>query len=196
MTSKLALWLTLKQEAIVTFHHTPKACEVPEHLLAHEAATRHEVAHGAHRLTTLAKARANAVDDMMEDWSKLASTKEYIGSHFLPLYERGKQITPSHLKGGSWIGKVSSETSITVRLARALTGHAPIGAYRQRFLKERETYLCDCGISKETVDHVFRHCPNHVRRERPRRKLALIWVCNFLHDNPLAFGVFREPRVD
>ncbi|KAF9455300.1 hypothetical protein BDZ94DRAFT_1278429, partial [Collybia nuda] len=166
---------------IITFHHTPKACEVPEHLLAYKAATRYEVAHRAHRITTLAKARANAVDDMTEDWSKLASKKEYIGSHFLPLYERGKQITPSHLKGGAWIGKER---------------HAPIGAYRQRFLKERETYLCNCGISKETVDHVFRHCPNHVRREHPRRKLALIWVCNFLHDNPLAFGVFREPRVD
>lgn len=194
--AKLAYWLTVKPDASITLHHTPKACELREHVLAHEAASNTEVPHGEVKHTSLAKARADAVTRMTDAWSDLAKQKSYIGAHFLPLHEGSKQLLPSHLKGGTWIGKVSTNTSDTVRLAQALMGHAPIGAYRQRFLKEKETYECNCGLGKETIKHVFRHCPLHQQKTRPGRKLTLVWVSNFLHDNPAAFGVFREPRLE
>lgn len=182
--------------ATITFYHTPKASEVKEHIHVHNAATSLRVAHGAEKHTTLAKARENTVSHMTETWSELARWKDYIGLNFLHLYNCGLQLRPSHLKGGTWIGKISMETNKTAHLARALTGHVPIGAYRQWFLKEKDTYLCNCSLGKKTVNHVLRFCPLHVRRKPLGCHMSLVWVSNFLHNNLEAFGVFQEPCIE
>jgi hypothetical protein len=93
---------------------------------------------------------------MLEGWNSLFQSKKYIGSNFLTLYQRkDTPFVPTHVKSGPWMRKMGHSHSLTARLVRCTTGHAPIGAYRSQFFPE-ESMACRCGFPMETVSHVER----------------------------------------
>ena len=124
---------------------------------------------------------------MLKDWEVLFWSKKYIGSNFLPLYQwKDTPLIPTHINGGPWMSKVGHSHTLTARLARCVTSHAPIGAYRARFFPEEPT-SCRCGLPMETVQHVLRHCPEFSREDAPKHQLRYKWLVDFLEANDSSF---------
>lgn len=74
------------------------------------------------------------------------------------------------------------------RLSRFVTGHAPVGGFRQRFNLEGRIN-CWCGHQVETRDHILTDCPLWFKIWDPggpvRRTLSTALIGNFLHRNPM-----------
>src|ERR1700724_1438424 len=81
--------------------------------------------------------------------------------------------------------EASGTGSRTARMARGLTGHAPIGTYRERF--HSLPSHCMCGHPFEDAYHVIHACPMWSRVDRPRARYLLANFVKFLKKNPRAF---------
>src|SRR5258708_12111218 len=101
------------------------------------------------------------------------------GRGFLNLYDTTDVpsrtlISPSHLNGGAWFSNfgpdhnftISSTPRLAARFSHAVTKHAPIGEFRQRFNLERAVPRTCPGhpLIPETRDHILHHCSWYVRR--------------------------------
>jgi hypothetical protein len=139
----------------VHFHHITPGVELEDHQLAHILTTSTRVEAGGAPVISADFARRGAVTQMLEGWNSLFQSKKYIGSNFLTLYQRkDSPFVPTHVKSGPWMRKAGHSHSLTARLVRCTTVHAPIGAYRSRFFPEEST-ACRCGFPMETVSHVL-----------------------------------------
>jgi hypothetical protein len=124
---------------------------------------------------------------MLEGWNSLFQSKKFIGSNFLTLYQR--KDTPfvlNHIENGPWMCKAGHSHSLTARLVRCTTGHAPIVAHRSGFFPE-ESMACRCGFPMEIVSHVLYRCPSHERESDPKEQLRHLWLLEFLEANKSAF---------
>jgi hypothetical protein len=151
----LVPWLQHHPNNCVHFHHITPGVESEDHQLAHILATSTRVKAGGAPIIYADFARCRAVTQMLEGWNSLFQSKKYIGSNFLTLYQR--KDTPfvlTHVKSGPWMREAGHSHSLTARLVRCTTGHAPIGAYCPRFFPEEST-ACRCGLPMETVSHVL-----------------------------------------
>jgi hypothetical protein len=159
----LVPWLQHHPNNCVHFHHITPGVELEDHQLAHILATSTRIKAGGVLVISANFARQRAVTRMLKGWNSLFQSKKYIGSNFLTLYQRkDTPFVPTHVKSGPWMHKVGYSHSLTARLVRCTTGHAPIGAYRSRFFPEEST-ACRCGFPMETVSHVLYWCPSHER---------------------------------
>ena len=77
-------------------------------------------------------ARSRAVERMLTIWRTQAETQEYRGHQFR-LTERYRRKLTHTTSGNTFMAKVGNDSRLCARLARILTGHAPIGAFRERF---------------------------------------------------------------
>jgi hypothetical protein len=147
----LVPWLCHHPNNCVHFHHITPGVELEDHQLAHILATSTCVEAGGEPVISADFARRRAVTWMLKGWNSLFQSKKYIGSNFLTLYQRkDTPFVPTHIKSGPWMCKAEHSHSLTARLVRCTTGHAPIGAYRSKFFPEEST-ACRCGFPMETA---------------------------------------------
>jgi hypothetical protein len=184
----LVLWLRHHPNNCVHFHHITAGVELEDHQLAHILATSTRVKAGSAPVISADFVRHRVVTWMLEGWNSLFQSKKYIGSNFLTLYQR--KDTPfvlTHVKSGPWMCKVGHSHSLTARLVRCTTGHAPIGAYHSRFFPEEST-ACSCSFPMETVSHILYWCPSHKQKLDPKEQLQYSWLLEFLEVNESAFA--------
>jgi hypothetical protein len=77
------------------------------------------------------------------------------------LNSKDKPLQPSTRKGGPWLSESRVGPSTFSRLCRCITGHAPLGAYRQRFNISGPIH-CSCRVGHgilETRSHALHSCP-------------------------------------
>jgi hypothetical protein len=184
----LVPWLRHHSNNCVHFHHITPGVELEDHQLVHILATSTCVEAQGTPVISADFARCRVVTQMLEGWNSLFQSKKYIRSNFLTLYQRkDTPFVPTHVKSGPWMRKAGHSHSLTARLVRCTTGHAPIGAYRSRFFPEEST-ACRCGFPMETVSHVLYRCPSHVRESDPKEQLHYSWLLEFLEVNESAFA--------
>jgi hypothetical protein len=182
----LVPWLRHHPNNCIHFHHITPGVELEDHQLAHILATSTCVEAGGAPVISADFARHGAVTWMLKGWNSLFQSKKYIGSNFLTLYQRkDTPFVPTHVKSGLWMCKVGHSHSLTARLVRCTTGHAPIGAYCSRFFPEEST-ACRCGFPMETVSHVLYQCLSHERESDPKEQLCYLWLLKFLEANESA----------
>jgi hypothetical protein len=184
----LVPWLQHHPNNCVHFHHITPGVELEDHQLAHILAILTPIEAGGAPVISADFARCRAVTRMLEGWNSLFQSKKYIGSNFLTLYQRkDTPFVPAHIKSGPWMCKAGHSHSLTARLVRCTTGHAPIGAYCSRFFPEEST-ACRCSLPMETVSHVLYQCPSHERESEPKEQLRYLWLLKFLEANETAFA--------
>jgi hypothetical protein len=184
----LVPWLQHHPNNCVHFHHITPGVELEDHQLAHILATTTHVEAGGAPVISADFARCRAVTQMLEGWNSLFQSKKYIRSNFLTLYQRkDTPFAPTHIKSGPWMCKAGHSHSLTARLVRCTTGHAPIGAYHSRFFPEESTD-CRCRFPMETVSHVLYQCPSHERELVPKEQVRYSWLLEFLEVNETVFA--------
>ena len=106
---------------------------------------------------------------------------------------------PSTQKGSPWLRLAGSDCSLMARIARSLTSHAPIGAYRRRF-HIPGNYDCPCSAPVENREHILSYCPYYWgRRAGPDARLTAFNYLRFLtkHSSTFSFeGPFSIPLAD
>jgi hypothetical protein len=106
-----------------------------------------------------------------------------------------KKIIPTHVNFGPWLRSyngitVANDPCLCGRFVCAVTKHAPIGEYRQRFFP-LEDYCCPGHENTpEMRDHILNECTWYVRRlDHYKGGIETITgFILFLCDNPDAFG--------
>ena len=183
-------WLTSGDDRFITFIHVPSKLEWDLHHLAHRKASEMRIAVGNRpSCITLDYARKHAVERMLGEWTRLFQHPAYQGRSFLHLEKSGKRLAPSHLNGGGpWLQKMGKSNAHTARMVRAISGHAPIGAYRIRFNLSEEGW-CSCTPRRfETRDHVLKFCPACTRSSNPALRSEFVSFLSFLEKNPRTFS--------
>jgi hypothetical protein len=159
-----------------------------DHQLAHILTTLNCVKAGSVPVISADFARRGVVTWMLEGSNSLFQSKKYIGLNFLTLYQRkDTPFVPTHVKSGLWMCKVRHSHSLTARLVRCTTGHAPIGAYCSRFFPE-ESMAYRCSVPMETVSHILYRCPSHEQDSDPKEQLCYLWLLKFLEANESVFA--------
>ena len=120
----------------------------------------------------------------------------YRGRQFLDLKgPKGQVLLPSTHKGGPWMSGAGSNVSTFSRFCRCITGHAPIGEYRQRFNIDGPIH-CGCrhGLL-QTRDHVVSSCRLVVRPKRKWKPGTVLGLCDYLEVNPGMMAFTLYPRL-
>ena len=154
-------WLTTFPDASLVLHHVPKDAMWTPHYRVHEYVMVLRVEAGHAPLRTVSYAYKHLIEDMLKSWGKQSLKLSYIGhARLKPPGTSSATLSPTHIKGGSWMRLVQHRTMLTARLVCALTGHAPVTSFRQRF-GFTETDACACGLGSETVEYVIHRCPEY-----------------------------------
>ena len=135
--------------------------------------------------------------DMSRHWRILASSQTYKGRSWLPIRRKRRMFKPdiSNKDAKRFFLNMSGNNIETIsRMARAITGHAPTGEYRQRFHNTLPTHCDHCGQGVEhTRHHILFQCPKYVplavsfidwKKDKHNDKS---WK-NFFQANPSAFS--------
>jgi hypothetical protein len=103
----------------------------------------------------------------IRDWHAEFRKPGYRGNTFVDLEgSKRRPLLPSTHKGGPWLQEAGHELGVFTRLVRSITGHAPIGAYCQKF-KIPGPDKCPCDyhtLPDESVEHVTARCPKYRRK--------------------------------
>ena len=144
--------------------------------------------------------RSNFLNDFQRDmsrhWRILSSSQTYKGRSWLPIRRKRRMFKPDignkRIKR-FFITMSGNDIETISRMARAITGHAPTGEYRQRFHSTLLTHCNHCGPNIEhTWHHVLFHCLKYVplavslidwKKDKHNDKS---WK-NFFQANPSAF---------
>jgi hypothetical protein len=127
-------WLTGDPECSVHLWFVPSCMEWGAQKAAHDNVVSLKIAVGRHPRTSRDFLRQRADIEASKDWCELFKDPSYRGHSFLDLLNsKDKPIQPSTRKGGPWLSESQVGPSTFLRLCRCITGHAPLGAYRQRF---------------------------------------------------------------
>ena len=164
--------------------------------MAHDVATSTKISVGRHPRTSLDYLKNQVEKAVCKDWHTRFSDPAYRGWHFYQLKGvGGKPVLPSTHKGGPWLKAMGGNTTLTSRTTRMITGHAPIGEYRQRLSLDGE-YQCWCrGPEIQTRDHLLRVCPKVDRKETRASPDSVEGFTEFLDNNP-ALGSFNSLAWD
>jgi hypothetical protein len=209
--SCLNSWIGEHDDRQVFFHHVPDSEDFvfEPHRTVHNLSVSTKVECGGNPLRSLAFDRKQITDDVMEDWSNLFRLSQYVGRYFMyprwsvarRTHSSAKRMRPSHLKGGTWLKDTGHSSTLTAQMARGLTSHAPIGAYRHRFNigdKNEACPHCEEG-PPETFHHVLYRCLKHPTRppDAPRfSEDTPYWdfFGEFIMENPGAYAFTDRPE--
>jgi hypothetical protein len=129
---------------------------------AHDDVVSLKIAVGRRPRTSRDFLRQRADVAASKDWCELFKDPSYRGHSFLDLLNsKDKPLQPSTRKGGPWLFESRVGPSTFSRLCRCITGHAPLGAYRQRFNVSGPIH-CSCRVGHgilETRSHALHSCP-------------------------------------
>ncbi|KAF8697279.1 hypothetical protein AX14_001381 [Amanita brunnescens Koide BX004] len=114
--------------------------------------------------------RSNFVNDFRRDmtrhWRILSASHTYKGSGWLPIRRKKRLFKPAVGNKQTktfFFAMAGNDILTTSRMARAITGHAPTGEYRQRFFPDLPTYCKHCGPSIPHMrSHILFNCPKYV----------------------------------
>ncbi|KAF8730030.1 hypothetical protein AX14_005794 [Amanita brunnescens Koide BX004] len=114
--------------------------------------------------------RSNLVNDFRQDmtrhWRILSTSHTYKGSGWLPIQRKKRLFKPAIGNKQTktfFLAMAGNDILTTSRMARAITGHAPMGEYRQRFFPNLSTHCDHCGPSiPHTRSHILFDCPKYV----------------------------------
>ena len=130
------------------------------------------------RRTTFSVARENLEATALRKWHTLMRDTGYSGHHSLiksdehvRVKAKAKQHWWIRSIGGASAIKNTGQARIYARATRLISGHMPIGEYRQRFHLEGRTH-CVCG-KPDTREHMLNDCPIWIRPWRPIAPLTL-----------------------
>src|SRR4029077_19663510 len=115
-------------------------------------------------------------------------------SHFTRFKVGRSTALPTHIEGGPWLSRVGNNNTLTAKLVRGITSHAPIGEYRRRIWKDpdKNNWKCSCGYHDESFYHIYHCCylwSNHCETFKDRS--SLLCFIRFLQANP---GVLQFPN--
>ncbi|OCH90074.1 hypothetical protein OBBRIDRAFT_696197, partial [Obba rivulosa] len=141
---------------------------------------------------SISAARSDIIERMRGAWRAQAEQVTYRGRHLaLPSkYWRN----PSHtLRGNPFLARMGGDARLFARFTRVVTGHAPVGDFRERFHLDGPVD-CLCGHAVESIQHILWQCPVWIRKWRPQSRMLeelerldpfadVLW---FLRMNPLA----------
>ncbi|KAK1234618.1 hypothetical protein PQX77_002173 [Marasmius sp. AFHP31] len=90
-----------------------------------------------------------ATDACQDAWVTRFQEAKYKGGQFLELNDlKGKPLQPKYTSGGTWLLYIGRTNSLTSRVIRCITNHAPVGEYYCRFhISESE----DCRCARQTL---------------------------------------------
>jgi hypothetical protein len=147
------------------------------------------IATGTRPDTTIDSLWSRCVSVVNTTWSGVFFNNP--GSRFLHLRDLGDRLLwPTYVNGGAWLKQFPS-LSLTTRVVRAITAHAPIGEY-QLFFFPTELHSCrHCGAHLEMREHILYECPHYMRRMQDEF-MAIGYFQWFLDDNLDAF-MFKDP---
>jgi hypothetical protein len=151
-------------EAYVDVHlwFVPSRMEWGVQKAAHDDVVSLKIAVGRRPRTSRDFLRQRADVAASKDWCELFKDPSYHGHSFLDLLNsKDKPLQPSTRKGGPWLSESRVGPSTFSRLCRCITGHAPLGAYRQRFNISGPIH-CSCRVGHgilETRSHALHSCP-------------------------------------
>ena len=157
-------------------------------------------------MRSLAFETKRLTDHMLNDWDNRFRLSQNVGRFFqyprwsVRNHAGAKRMSPSHLKGGTWLKDVGKSTSLTAQMVRGLTGHAPIGHFRHRFNIGDKVEECDCDrISPESSNHIIYRCRHYIRPpDIPSRSVQTpLWdfYGTFTLENPKAFAFKDAPHL-
>ncbi|TFK57890.1 hypothetical protein BDN72DRAFT_907347 [Pluteus cervinus] len=98
----------------------------------------------------------------------------WVGSHFKCHHIPAKGVYDEHVvfpsctkRGSVWMVKGGQDPNLMMWITQATTGHAPIGAFRNRFFTEPGHVACLCCASQgrytyQDIKHVIHHCPCYI----------------------------------
>jgi hypothetical protein len=130
----LGPWLAGDPERSVHLWFVPSRMEWGAQKAAHDVVVSLKIAVGRRPRTSRDFLRQRADVAASKDWCELFKDPSYRGHSFLDLLNsKDKPLQPSTRKGGPWLSESRVGPSTFSRLCRCITGHAPLGAYRQRF---------------------------------------------------------------
>jgi len=89
--------------------------------------------------------RKKEYDDILCEWQTSFLTNPNKGQLFMELEDtKLKTIKPTYTKGGSWLPFIGFYNFLYTWATYLITGHAPIGEYRQQFFPNLSS-SCPCG---------------------------------------------------
>jgi hypothetical protein len=153
--------------------YTPSRFEWCVHKKAHDVATSLRISRGPRPRTSQDFKLALLNKEALHEWHSLFKQGSYRGKWFLDLNgPKDKPLKPMTHKGGPWLRHLGHTCPGFARSCRGITGHAPIGEFRQRFHLDGDIY-CRCMWWRQTPvlqtrDHLLRVC-SLVEREHARQ---------------------------
>ena len=126
-------------------------------------------------------------DLLLESWQKSFKDSRKKGQLFLDFEEDNERVIKlTYAKGGLWLPHIGVSNSVCARFTCMMTGHAPIGEYRQRFFPNSLTQ-CPCGKADvQTREHIFMQCKLYDTALRPRN-IHIFSFVEFVIGNPTSF---------
>ncbi|KAK1220447.1 hypothetical protein PQX77_016791 [Marasmius sp. AFHP31] len=187
-------WLREDDDCEIKFVEVPSSAKWSVHHSAHLFVwDLPPVGAGSAPQTSLDYLRKKATDACQDAWVTRFQEAKYKGGQFLELNDlKGKPLQPKYTSGGTWLPHIGRTNSLTSRVIRCVTNHAPVGEYYRRFhIPESED--CRCGRALETRPHVLFRCPQ-ATRTGPIRYLGDL--VKFLDANPGTFAMRNQlPRA-
>ncbi|KAK1234705.1 hypothetical protein PQX77_002086 [Marasmius sp. AFHP31] len=187
-------WLLGDDDREIKFVEVPSSAKWSVHHSAHSFVRGlPPVGAGRAPQTSLDYLRKKATDACQDAWVTRFQEAKYKGGQFLELNNlKGKPLQPKYTNGGTWLPHIGRTNSLTSRVIRCITNHAPVGEYYCRFhIPESED--CRCERALETRLHVLFRCPQ-ATRTGPIRYLGDL--VDFLDANPGTFAMRNQlPRA-
>ena len=183
----------------------------PSHLGIHPNEFVDERAKEALRLepsniVSLSAARSRVVERMHAAWRSQAARPAYRGHHLMVPEAYYAKLSHTS-RGNPFLKAAGADSRLFARLTRFLTGHAPIGDFRDRFHLDGPVD-CLCGHPTESIHHIVWECPLWIRNWDPRSRILehlesldpfsnILW---FLEHNPMVatfeFADFQQQAQD
>ncbi|KAK1221827.1 hypothetical protein PQX77_015362 [Marasmius sp. AFHP31] len=187
-------WLREDDDREIKFVEVPSSAKWSVHHSAHLFVRGlPPVGVGSAPQTSLNCLCKRATDACQDTWVTRFQEAKYKGGQFLELNNlKGKPLQPKYTSGGTWLPHIGHTNSLTSRVIRCITNHAPVGEYYRRFhIPESED--CRCGHALETHLHMLFRCPQ-AACTGPIRYLGDL--VNFLEANPRVFAMRNQiPRA-
>ena len=191
----LSQWLADDEERVIEFIQVPSKAKWDIHQRAHGFARSLPPVAGLNPATSLDSVRKRTTQSCLDSWITRFQYPEYRGRQFLVLKDmKGRVLQPSYAKGGTWLSSIGRNNALTARMTRCILGHAPIGAYYQRF-NIPEDIECTCGSPTQTRTHILSHCRD-MQYDEHGTPTRVGQLRHFLEANPTAFAFRKSPDVD
>ena len=184
---KIQSFLSKDSRNSIHFWHCPNKLEWPRHTLVDKETKTSHIPPTLPEKNSFLLSKKKECNRILELWQQLFKDSKKKGQLFLEFEDDNeKVIEPTYSKGGSWLPHIGISNSICTRFTRMMTGHAPIGEYRQRFFPN-SPIQCLCGeVDVETREHIFMHC-NQYESSTCSKDIRISSFVEFIVGNPTSF---------